>query len=129
MKNINYLLIISSFFLLMGLSKNTIAQGNLQFNQVVYTNLPSGGNVPISVPAGKVWKIESVGCGTTVSGTVVYLRNSASQNVAVLFLNGNPHAYQSVTPYWLPASFIGSFQQSGNAANCSISVIEFNVLP
>ncbi len=105
------------------------AQGKLEFNKVIYTDVPAAGNVPISVPAGKVWKIESAGCGVPASGTYIYLRNSSSQNVAILFLSGNPHEYKVALPYWLPESFTGSFQQSGNSSACSVSIIEFNVVP
>jgi hypothetical protein len=129
---------------------NTIkAQGNLQFNEVknieiTGTTLPYDPNVfgvPIStigtitVPTGKVWKIES----TSVKENNLFPIYSTSP--FVLFLN-NHVAYSTnqgtnnqpfvFLPIWLSA---GSYQVkiSSSAAQlnaiASISAIEFNIAP
>lgn len=89
------------------------SQGNLQFNQV----LTFGGTLcascsqPIgTVPAGKVWKIESKGGATinTVNGV------SVTQSISY--------------PFWLKAGdILGHY--TGSAQDSFISIIEFNIVP
>jgi hypothetical protein len=103
------------------------AQGNLQFNQVILFDIPAGGMQAINVPAGKVWKIESVGLGTS-SSSLLSLRNAAAQNMTYLANWGSPD-YAATLPFWLPSSFVGSFAQVGNPARAVVSIIEFNIVP
>lgn len=110
-----------------GFSKQAFAQGNLQFNQVILFDIPSGGVQAINVPAGKVWKIESVGLATS-STSLLALRNAAAQNITYL-ANWGATNYSSPMPFWLPSSFIGSFAQVGNPARAVVSIIEFNIVP
>lgn len=103
------------------------AQGNLQFNQVIIFNIPPSGNVPFTVPAGKVWKIESAGVGGT-SSTSLSLRDASSNTIAYFFGAGTGN--NTPFPFWLPDSFSGSFQSSGtNPYRDVVSIIEFNVVP
>ena len=93
-------------------------QGNLQFNQVLILDA-SGLGVSHTVPAGKVWKIESVAIAANSSyfqiqwGGVSYFLVSFSTGYNTL-------------PFWLPSNasvvFIGS-------TSAKVSVIEFNVVP
>lgn len=123
MKKILNLVIVTTLFVLLG--QQTQAQGNLQFNQVVYFDITSGGTQNIAVPAGKVWKIESTGCGGT-NTPHLYLRNSSVQNIGYL---GSPASTSnSALPYWLPSGFTGSLYNPA-AARSTISIIEFNVNP
>jgi hypothetical protein len=128
---------------------NTIkAQGNLQFNQVknieiTGTTLPYDPNtaVPIStigtitVPTGKVWKIESTSVKENnlnaiyTTSSFVLLLNSHVAYATNQGTNNQPFVF---LPIWLSA---GSYQVkiSSQAAQmsaiASISAIEFNIAP
>ena len=131
-------LLFIAFIFLMGVFK---AQGNLQFNQVkLVTALET-------VPAGKVWKIESViyniAEGSTTYQTGNYGNcNTNDNNSAAIVVAGTPtkvgqgtsplgyssgsyvHSY-TILPIWLPA---GTTLSGGICLN-KISVIEFNIIP
>ena len=109
------------------------SQGNLQFNQVIrikHTTLTSGVAGTITVPAGKVWKIESASGGDawelSVDGQIVY---SSSQQVS-----GTTQSWyvNTVTlPMWLGP---GTYQITENTTYTGnittvLSGIEFNVVP
>lgn len=124
------LLFIACLFVSFG----TFAQGNLQFNQIIKVS-----TTVETVPAGKVWKIESYQ-QSNVSGTSnstnacdvarvrpyiidgqVYhnIKNIASGNAGYVYTAENR------MPIWLAAG------QSA-ATSCAsdfLSVIEFNVVP
>jgi len=117
------------------------AQGSLQFNQVKLVTTQQ------TVPANKVWKVESVIYSVGVddapfiySGSqscLVYSRRNYSisidgtltkvGNLASGYANSSGDAYFMTTslPVWLPA---GS-TLSGGPCNNKISVIEFNIVP
>jgi hypothetical protein len=117
------------------------AQGNLQFNQVKLVTTQQ------TVPANKVWKVESVifpipaddppfvtsgstGCSfntrrnyaISIDGTLTKVGQLASG-----FANSSWDYYFMTTslPVWLPA---GSTLSGGPCSN-KISVIEFNIVP
>ena len=105
-----FILLAACFFIL-----ESKAQGNLQFNQVLNVQFTPSASTTLTVPAGKVWKLESMvmnssnaaGC-FSYNGTFYYLR---PENC----------------PFW-----IGSEQTITFGAGCSlgmISIIEFNVVP
>jgi hypothetical protein len=94
------------------------AQGNLQFNQVLIIDSTPAGN-PVTVPSGKVWKIESV----ALSSNLAYFQIQWS-GVNYFILN-NSNQYANL-PFWLPSNANVSMTSS---ANGKVSVIEFNVLP
>ncbi len=132
-------------FLLLAMFATAKAQGELQFNQVIFLEksivLPANISSPfteqsITVPAGKVWKIESVMAsffqnssspnpGFSTSGTVML-------NKKIIFSTGNVANF----PIWLPAGtytirYIYNQSTSGsiNELYGGISAIEFNVVP
>ncbi len=131
-----YIFIITIF-----LYTGAFTQGNLQFNQVkLVTALET-------VPAGKVWKIESViyniAEGSTTYQTGNYGNcNTNDNNSAAIVVAGTPtkvgqgtsplgyssgsyvHSY-TILPIWLPA---GTTLSGGICLN-KISVIEFNIIP
>ena len=135
MKNI--LLILAIAF-----SSASFAQGNLQFNQVLnltYTNnFTNFGNATvgsITVPVGKIWKIESGSSHTFVSGPnkpyPVGMSLFLGDFCVISVESGN---YGSVVnyPIWLSAGVysvvMNAYQTSGNL-KCALSVIEFNIVP
>jgi hypothetical protein len=94
------------------------AQGNLQFNQVLV--LDGNQNTPTyTVPAGKVWKVESA----TISSGSGYLALSINGSGAAIvsYANGGNNL-----PFWLPGGTLIGFYiyQTGK-----VSVLEFNVIP
>lgn len=117
--------IILFIFTIVSISKTVSAQGNLQFNQVILYDVASAGIQAISIPVGKVWKIESVGNAASSSQSF-NLRNSAVQTIAYL---GNPGSTAMMPlPFWLPAGFVGSIQNVSSQRGI-MSIIEFNVVP
>lgn len=112
----------------------SFAQGNLQFNQVIKIS-----NTAMTVPAGKVWKIESYqqsnvsgtsnstsGCDITrvrpyiIDGQVYHnIKNVASGSGGYIYLPENK------MPIWLA-------EGQTAATSCPsdfLSVIEFNIIP
>ena len=120
------------------LVKDTIAQFNLQLNQVLLV-----GSTTQTVPAGKVWKIESyMQAGVTINEMVESTatcnfpgRHHAMivNNQLYYLINGSPGHGSSGTymavgnslPMWIPA---GTTLRSSCAADV-ISVLEFNLAP
>jgi hypothetical protein len=117
-----------------------MAQGNLQFNQVKLVSALE------TVPAGKVWKIESViynipqtasGYQSTNGGcSYVYYESTAIEIAGIPTKVGQgtqPAAYSNLAythsytmlPVWIPA---GTTLSGGTCLN-KISVIEFNIVP
>lgn len=108
------------------------AQGTLQFNQVKLVTTVE------TVPAGKVWKVESVlgdylvsSCSTNPMHRILVNSNNVtvSRSSTVQF-NGSCFGWQGIAtvtslPIWLPA---GSTLAISNNVS-SISVIEFNIVP
>ena len=131
--------ILSIVVLLISLSVN--AQGNLQFNQVVNgsidANILTTQVTPgsITVPAGKVWKIESVSY-FSYPGTT-FQNNNVSISSQVWIGNHQVWAENSNTavifPIWLSAGTyniqLGQAFGSTTPVRFSWSVIEFNVVP
>jgi hypothetical protein len=133
----------STIIIFLLLSLNLFSQGNLQFNQVIHTeftanNLLNGNSVvcspsTVTVPAGKVWKIEqsSVYMNTALGSTAccysMYINNT------LLFNKHNTNF--SATPLWLSEGSytvkIAFETTSGGPFNFkgSINAIEFNIIP
>ena len=128
--------LLSAVLLLLG--NDTIAQFNLQLNQVLLV-----GSTTQTVPAGKVWKIESyMQAGVTINEMVESTatcnfpgRHHAMivNNQLYYLINGSPGHGSSGTymavgnslPMWIPA---GTTLRSSCAADV-ISVLEFNLTP
>lgn len=127
--------IITTTTFLFVLLMSVTAQGNLQFNQVIngeltvlvdYTTTVMG---TITVPAGKVWKIESTSqmydSGTTVysDGHPVFINNH------LVWQKNNYYAAEQL-PLWLSAgTYTVKATGSDSALTFSYSAIEFNVVP
>lgn len=122
---------------IIAMSVVAVAQGNLQFNQVkrlTYSgSLTVGTNTvsSVTVPANKVWKIES---GSITSNDRPFYYFNLMVDGQILWAQATsgvvPVAY---TPIWLGA---GTYNISANNAagsaypyNVVISAIEFNVIP
>lgn len=135
--------------LLLFIAMLTSAQGTLQFNQVLLVS-----NVQQTVPAGKIWKVESVMPQSSlirVSDSYYYTPSPGQASDFVIVVNGYNVFVGKVTagvtcgytggssstsavfigvnealfPMWLPA---GTTLQASNNVRY-ISVIEFNIVP
>jgi hypothetical protein len=132
MKNI--LLILAIAF-----SSASFGQGNLQFNQVITEtgNVSQFGNgwvnsgTIMTVPAGKVWKIENV--VGNYSSTSVYKYGIVVNGTRVVVENSNGQRTEG--PIWLKAgdnllfTFFNNYGATLNTCDYLMSIIEFNVVP
>ena len=130
-------IVLFIFLVCLGMS---YAQGNLQFNQVKLVSALE------TVPAGKVWKIESViynipqtasGYQSTNGGcSYIYYESTAIEIAGIPTKVGQgtqPAAYSNlaythsytILPVWIPA---GTTLSGGTCLN-KVSVIEFNIVP
>lgn len=117
-----------------------VAQGNLQFNQVVtYTGTGSGSYSYTSptwtVPAGKVWKIESASPSLANSAVTRKINVEAGGGWGTFALTTASNE-TSINPFpiWLKAGDQVQLQASGNCCSTTtfyyaISIIEFNIIP
>ena len=140
------------FSLLLLLTTAAFPQGNLQFNAVKFYELSvtqvgtvtaTESTVSITVPVGKVWKIESAVSNSfdpLTSGSTL-----ATNRAGMILINGkiifqssmnlnSPYYSQPILPMWLPAgtytlSIKSSFLSNGNEYVGAFSAIEFNVVP
>ena len=134
MKNIFFILL--SFILLS--FTHSFAQGNLQFNQVLLV-----GNSTMTVPATKVWKVESIVSGSSYPVTSNCTSASGQGDYSTAFyLNGvlsfpdrsyqtgssgnfNMYSGSHSFPMWLPAATtLNTF-----CVSTTMTVIEFNIIP
>jgi hypothetical protein len=102
----------------------------LSFSRIVLYDLgtSSPSNVQsITVPSGKVWKIESVSMGSSGTAPAVFLRNNSTQNIA--FFSAPVNAASASFPFWLPDGFSGSFLNNSTSYRCTISITEYTKTP
>jgi hypothetical protein len=122
-----------------------IAQGNLQFNQLLtyqgsidvvqanggICNFCTASSPEWIVPSGKIWKIESISSPTAVISNPYY---GVSCGEGVLFRNGHSLKQASGIIY-AKAGDILKFTYNNGSCNgygqytYSISIIEFNIVP
>jgi hypothetical protein len=124
------------FFAIFLLPLTAHSQGNLQFNQVIIVS-----SVNQTVPAGKVWKLESyqqqqVSITTSFPSTLCsdldrqrpyYIDNIYYYNLDLGGYGGSnyPNYAKNNFPIWLKAAQTVRTSCSGDF----ISVIEFNIIP
>lgn len=135
--------ILSIVVLLISLSLN--AQGNLQFNQVVLIQATASASSntnttlqSVSVPAGKVWKIEHASLIQDPNGNRATSALSCDMyldNVLVIGHENNARDGNKPNPFplWLPEGTyqLTVYQATGLTLTYSgsLSAIEFNVVP
>lgn len=128
------------YFVYITLLGSSYAQGNLQFNQVKLVSTQE------TVPAGKVWKVESViyniaptatgyqsGAGSCSSNSYESTAIEVAGVPTKVGQGTQPASYSNlvythsytILPLWLPA---GTNLSGGTCLN-KISVIEFNIIP
>lgn len=105
--------------------KLSVAQGNLQFNQVINNAFTGTNTTPVTVPANKVWKIESCML-SSVSNTYAYmLYNGVYYNMRQQLSS----AHNVNFPFWLAAGTTVTFGGNGGGSGGIVSIIEFNIVP
>ncbi len=111
------------------LSLRLFSQGNLQFNQVLLLNATANNTSQWTVPAGKTWKIETMGSYSTTM--YVYLNNSMAFEYIGDFNNnfGGYYRGSDAPALWLPAGTILGHSSSNASAFRYFSVLEFNIIP
>ena len=99
------------------------AQGDLQFNQVLNVEFTSSVSTTLTVPNGKVWKLENLVMSSlnnyacfTYNGSTYYLRQH----------NTSSSAWDNF-PFWIGSGKTVTF--GAGCASGMISIIEFNVVP
>ena len=113
------------FVVILFLLESFNAQGNLQFNQVINMAFTGANTTPVTVPAGKVWKIESC------------MLNTPSNNYAYMLYNGvyynlrqqQTSAHVVNFPFWLSTGTSVTFGGNGGGTGGLLSIIEFNIIP
>jgi hypothetical protein len=116
------------FFLLIGFWGASLrAQGSLQFNDVKLLTATSN-NTTFTVPANKVWKVETAGVSSSSSSYLSISINGSSYWLTPNWNNVDQGRYQLRLPLWLPAGTVVSLPFS-TADTRMISVLEFNIIP
>jgi hypothetical protein len=130
------------FSIVFVLSAVSYGQGNLQFNQVINQSFNgNGGNLTIigivTVPAGKVWKIESANYSYLSAG-YRYTQKTTSSNAMVAYIGDNliwdgtmAKGSLDLFPIWLSTGSYNVMARSSNTlpSVVNFSAIEFNVVP
>ena len=132
---------IFSIILLLAIFSVVKAQGNLQFNRVFLVEhsfivpiniLGPFSEISFTVPAGKVWKVESV------MANLYNSNGSLSTSMAVMINNKSLYhiGVMASFPIWLPEgtytlrlAYTSNTGLTNNTAYGGISGIEFNVIP
>ena len=117
------------------------AQGNLQFNQVLtYTGTGSGSfsysSPAWTVPAGKVWKVESASpnVGNAAVTRAINVNAGSSWGSFALITSAGQETSINPFPIWLKAGDQVQLQAAGNCCSTTnfsyvISILEFNIVP
>lgn len=112
-----------------------MAQGNLQFNQVLLLESSTSSCTACwVVPAGKVWKVEMASSNSD-NMVALYLNNKEVGNWTGRFYTNTSSAWWGMRydnmkmPFWLGAGHVLGYAGLGSSKNISFSVIEFNIVP
>ena len=120
MKPFLFVFIFSALFGRLG------AQGSLQFNDVKLLTATSN-NTTFTVPANKVWKVETAGVSTSSSAWLSISINGVSYHL-MPSISSDQGRFQLRLPLWLPAGTAVSMPFSTSDTRM-ISVLEFNIIP
>lgn len=130
--------IIITLIISLGIGCFLNAQGNLQFNQVINTSvtglvgsLASANLGTITVPAGKVWKVETA--SVTEANNIRTSLGRIGNNVVFYFGGSNSPPNINLLPLWLrPGTYnlnVTNYSSSALTYRMTLSAIEFNVIP
>jgi hypothetical protein len=115
-------------FILLISIETSLAQGNLQFNQVLLLSASANNTAQWTVPLGKVWKIESM--GGYAACVYVYLNNQvAFEHSGPVVSSGGYYRHSASSPIWLPEGTVLGHSACTSSAYRWFSVLEFNIVP
>ena len=100
------------------------AQGNLQFNQVINMAFTAANTTPVTVPAGKVWKIENCMLPSTGNTYAQMQYNGVIYNLR----QQNTSTQVANFPFWFSGGSSLIFGAGGPVGGL-LSIIEFNIIP
>jgi hypothetical protein len=112
------ILLVSLFFI-----TESKSQGNLQFNQVLNVEFTSTVSTTLTVPSGKVWKLENL-VMTSLNNYACFAYNGSTYYLRQH--NTSSSAWDNL-PFWIGAGKTVTF--GAGCASGMISIIEFNVVP
>ena len=132
--------LITSICAILVIASTTYGQGNLQFNQVISVSFDltaaSSGFYSLgtlTVPAGKVWKIERTSLDQEYLGNLYPQYNGSSYaHIGDYVVWNNTTTYpQHLFPLWLAEGTYPMTCSPGNSGtyHLAVSAIEFNVIP
>jgi len=98
-------------------------QGNLQFNQVINLPFVAGNTTPVTVPSGKVWKLESCMLNSSGNGNAFMLYNGYLYNMR----QQQTSTQVATFPFWLSSGASVTFGTSSSGG--ILSILEFNIVP
>ena len=112
-------------------SSSAMAQGTLQFNQVLNLEISCCSPVSFTVPAGRVWKIESATYRSYAYPVRIYSINGNTTNGYICnYEYGGNNIYPVVLPFWVASGTSIAFSHGSSAGDKAyVSVIEFNIIP
>jgi hypothetical protein len=121
-------------FSMLFIGRQHLAQGNLQFNQVLtFTGSPTTSPYIVgTVPVGKVWKIENFASERgQYPANISFVCNNVASNAYLGNIAYPPNQLKFDGPIWLKA---GDYIQilnstAGNPSNFFFSILEFNIVP
>lgn len=107
------------------------SQGNLQFNQVLNLEVTCCTPTSYTVPAGKVWKIESAVSANQYYPVRITNLNGKSLNGHICKdSNASYGVFPIILPFWVSSNSTIQFNNgSNNGEKGFVSVIEFNIVP
>jgi hypothetical protein len=114
-------IIILSFFSFLGSVLH--GQGNLQFNQVINLPFVANNTTPVTVPTGKVWKLESCMLNGAGNGNAFMTYNGALYNMR----QQQTSTQVATFPFWLSSGASVTFGTSSSGG--ILSILEFNIVP
>ena len=122
--------LIFTFFLFIGISQ-LWGQGNLQFNQLLNLEVTCCSPTSYTVPAGKVWKIESAVSANQYYPVRITNINGRSLNGHICKdANASYGVFPIVLPFWVAPNTVIQFNTgSNNGEKGYVSIIEFNIIP
>lgn len=130
----------------------SFSQGNLQFNRVINIEFSrvlfalNSADTTLTVPANKVWKIESAASGYSIDTTVLNTATAYRSAITAIYLNGalifnpqNASLHYNPFPIYLSSGAtyrLGIKNYGPNEASSDyllskafITILEFNVVP
>lgn len=138
-----HLTTLACSFVLLMLSYTALAQNNLEFSQVINQDISVVANgstdyitntITLTVPAGKVWKVESASVSEKYTGsTYSYHSLGGTLMLHNTIIGRQNNNFSNGLPFWLSEGDHDLILQGGTSSSSyswfgHLSIIEFNVV-